>query len=779
MNGTSDPGPTSAPRAYEGFDGEVGRIFSTSKPSWPRPPTAPPGAPNILVMLVDDLGFADVGCYGSEIETPNIDRLADEGVRYANFHVNPMCSPTRASLLTGLNHHLAGVGHVAHFDPGFPGYAMELRDDAITMGDVLRDNGWATYMVGKWHLCKDANLSEAGPRHSWPLQKGFERYYGILDGFTNFHQPHRLYEDNHAVDIDEFPDDYYFTDDLTDRAIDMIRQGRAAHPDKPWFMYFAHGAVHAPLQAKRADIEKYRGAYEAGWDTIRQQRFSRQKELGLVPDDAVLPARNSEPGHAVKAWDELSDKEKELFARYQEIFAGMVDNVDQNFGRLRAELEAMGEWENTIVVFTSDNGGSREGQDNGTSAYFRTLLAQARNSDLEDLDVDYERIDEMGGPETLPHYPMGWAMVSSTPFRLYKINTHQGGHQVPFIVSWPNGLSDGAGEIRTQYQHITDLLPTLCSLADVEIPTTKDGTPVPEPAGASFVSTLTDGAADSTHREQYYEMIGHRGYYRDGWSAVTCRQPRTPFSDERWELHHLDADPTETVDLASQHPDRLAELTEEWERAAWANQVFPLDEGNQLKALLRPPWADDIVVPLTIAPGTPTLERWRCLQLIVFRSFAIDVDLDHRPGKAGTLFAHGDQGGGYGLYVENDSLLFVYNAYGTTHELEAGPAPSDGAPVRVGVESPGGGVCHVSVKVGEDLRAELRDMPVFLAIAPFQGIDVGIDRKSPVSWRLREEHGTFPYSGDLRSVTFTPGEYAPDAGPLWVETVAEMGTKFE
>ena len=303
---------------YGGFAGKVGRIFSTSEPDWPKPPTASVDSPNVLVMLVDDLGFSDLGCFGSEIETPSIDALAAEGIRYTNFHVNPMCSPTRASLLTGLNSHMAGMGHVAHFDPGFPGYAMELRENAVTMGDLFQANGWASLMVGKWHLCKDSQLSEAGPKHSWPLQKGFERFYGILGGFTNFHQPHRLYEDNHALDIDTYPEDYYFTDDLTDQALKMVRELRSSNPLKPWFMYFAHGAVHAPLQAKEKDIEKYRGKYEAGWDQIREQRFKKQKEIGVIPPHAELPERNHEEGHAVKAWDELTHKEKELFARYQD-----------------------------------------------------------------------------------------------------------------------------------------------------------------------------------------------------------------------------------------------------------------------------------------------------------------------------------------------------------------------------------------------------------------------------------------------------------------------------
>ncbi len=764
--------------AYAGFGGTVGKIFSTSTPDWPPPPTAPEGAPNVIVMLADDLGFADLGCYGAEIDTPNLDAIAANGVRYSNFHVNPMCSPTRASMLTGLNHHLAGVGHVAHSDPGFPGYAHEIRDDAVTMAELFRDNGWASLMVGKWHLCKDAHLSEAGPRHSWPLQKGFERYYGILDGFTNFHQPHRLYEDNHHVAVDEYPDDYYFTDDLTDRAITMIDEVRSSHPRKPFFLYFAHGAVHAPLQAKADDIEKYRGAYDAGWDEIRRRRFERQKALGVIAPDANLPPRNAEKHHEVEAWDDLSDVQRETFARYMEIFAGMVDNIDQNFGRLRAHLEALGEWDNTIVVFTSDNGGSREGQSDGTSAYFRTLLAQTRATGWEDVDVDHARMDDMGGPKTLPHYPMGWAMVSSTPFRLYKINTHQGGHQVPFIVHWPAGLA-AAGEIRTQYQHITDLLPTLAELTGVEVPTEKNGQPVPAPAGSSMVSTISDASAASTHPEQYYEMVGHRGYYRDGWSAVTCHPARTPFSEDRWELHHLDADPTESVDLAEEHPEKLAELKGAWEEAAWANQVYPLDEGTALKMVSRPPWEDELAEPVRLLPGMPTLERWRSLQLVWPRSFTVDIELEWRSGDQGMLVAHGDQGGGYAMYVEDDRLFFVHNGYGAMAVHDCGPLGDGTARITLDVEEPGDMIWRPTISVDGALVAEVGDLPALYAMAPFEGIDVGIDRRSPVSWELYERHGTFAYTGTIHAVTYTPGELAPDAGSRWIDFLKESGTKYE
>jgi len=765
-------------RAYAGFKGRVGRIHSTSTPAWPDRPTAPDGAPNILVMLCDDLGYADLGCYGSEIDTPHLDRLADEGLRYTNFHVNPMCSPTRASLLTGLNPHLAGVATVCHSDPGFPGYSAAIRDDAVTMAEVFRDGGWATLMVGKWHLCPDNSLSEAGPRTAWPCQRGFDRYYGFLDGFTNFHQPHRLYEDNHVVHVDDYPDDYYFTDDLTDQALSMVREVRSGHPTKPWLLYFAHGAVHAPLQARKADMAKYRGRYDAGWDQVRDERFARQVQMGVVPADTVLPPRNSEPNYEARPWDELSTNEQATFARYQEVYAGMVDNIDQNFGRLRAELEAIGEWGNTVVVFTSDNGASREGRADGTTAYFRTLIGETRPNPLDSTEVDHERLDLIGGPQTLAHYPQGWAMASGTPFRLYKINTHQGGHQVPLIVSRGSGLPDG-GSFRCQYQHVTDVLPTVLELAGVDLPEERHGRPVPPPAGASFAPSLEDSAKPSTHPEQYYEQWGHRGMYRDGWSAVTCHQRRTPFSEDTWELYHLDVDPTETRDLAVEEPDRLTELQEAWEEAAWANQVFPLDEGANLVHLVRPPWEEDLEAAQTFYPGTPTVERYRAYKLINFRSFEVRVALDHRDGHQGMLVAHGDQGGGYALYVEAGHLFHVHNGYGTMTEVDCGPMADGTSEVVLAVEAAGDLAWNTVVRVDGAAVAETLGLAVLMAMAPFEGIDVGIDRRSPVSWSVYERHGPFPYTGTLHSVTYLPGELAPDAGPLWVDVLRETAVRYE
>ncbi len=378
------------------------------------------------------------------------------------------------------------------------------------MAEIFRDSGYATLALGKWHLTKDADMSDAGPKKSWPLQRGFDRYYGFLDAFTNLHQPHRLVEDNHTLVVDEYPDDYYLTDDLTDRALDMIAQVKASNPSTPFLCYLAEGAVHAPLHCKSEDLERRRGRYDIGWDAIRAARHERQLAMGVIPPGTELPPRNAEAGDEVPAWDDLSVDDQRLYARYMEVFAAMVDNVDQNVGRLRAGLDELGVLDNTIFVFLSDNGASREGESAGTSAYFRTLVSK-NVKDIEDLDADLARIDLLGGPQTMVHYPRGWAMASNTPWRLYKINTHAGGHSVPFLVSWPDG-GDAVpvGERRNQWAFVTDVLPTLLELTGVERRSTRGDVALQPLTGATLVPSLRDENAAARP---------HRAVLRDGGSS--------------------------------------------------------------------------------------------------------------------------------------------------------------------------------------------------------------------------------------------------------------------
>lgn len=733
--------------AYEGFRGRVGRTIAGSESWWPERPTPPAGSPNVVIVLVDDVGFADLGCYGSEIPTPHLDALAARGTQWTDFHTTPMCSPTRAALLTGMNPHLAGVGHIANSDPGFPGYAGEIDPGIPTMAEIFRGHGWHTLAVGKWHLTKDSDMSDAGPRHAWPLQRGFDRFYGFLDAFTNFHHPHRLISDNSAVELDAYPEGYYLTDDLTTRATTMIRQARASD-DRPFLLYLAHGAAHAPLQAPEADISAFRGTYSQGWDVIRHQRHARQKELGLHAFD--LPPRNHEKGDAVPPWDDLTPAQKTVFARYMEVYAAMITGIDRSVGELTATLKDLGELDNTIFVFTSDNGASREGEEHGTTQYLRTLLSSNSRHDREDPEADLERLDLIGGPRTLAHYPRGWAMASNTPFRLYKRNTHQGGHAVPFLMSWPDGLP-GTGRVDT-WAYVTDVLPTLLELT---------GLPERPLNGQSLTST--------GDREQYSELQGHRGYVRGDWEIVTRHAPLTPFGDHEWELYHRATDRTQLHDLAAERPDLVAELAKAWEEAARANQVYPLDEGSRLRYLIRPPWDED-AAPVQLTPYVHTLERWRSLQLIQWRSFTVTATIDE-PGN-GVLVAHGGQGGGYVLHVEDGEVVFTQNGYGVMHHLRAGPP---GTTVEAHITAPGDWVWDVAIKVDGEERARKNGLPMLAAFCPMEGIDVGVDRRSPVSW----EHGQNPFTGHIRDVVYIPGAFAPDAGANFVDLVRQVGMRFE
>ena len=765
---------------YPGFGGKIGRVISTSESWWPPRPTPAPDAPNIVIVLADDLGYSDLGCYGSEIPTPAIDALADSGVRYTNFHVTPLCSPTRAALLTGLNSHAAGMGFTANTDPGFPGYASELPRNQSSLAEILSAHGYATMAVGKWHLCREADLSIAGDTHSWPLQRGFDQFYGFLEALTDFHFPHQLFEGNNPVHIDQYPEGYYLTDDLTDRACRMIREVKTTDPDKPLFLYYAHGAVHAPLHAKADDIARHRGNYDKGWDQLREERLARQKELGVVPADAELPPRNPEPNEDVRAWDSYAEPDRRVMARYMEVYAAMVESVDESVARISAELEALGQLDNTIFIFTSDNGASREGRAQGSTSYFSHSGTGAKPSpDVSDFEIEALEADEIGGPTTWPHYPRGWAMACNTPFRLYKITAHRGGHSVPFVVSWPARLSGYGGELRHQYTHITDLLPTLAEMLDLEVPTQRQGQDSAELNGVSFAASLDDPDAPSDHTEQYIECIGHRGFYRDGWSTAVFHEFQTPFSSDRWELFNLEDDFNERFDLAEAEPEKLAEMVQGWEEAAWRNQVFPLDDHAGLFRIVKPPEHEKLTRVLRILPGSPTVERVRSARIIANGNFTITVDLHHRPGDQGVLVAHGSQAAGYVLYIENSALHFEVNSGGRYMIADPMDLPGECRQVEVDVQAPGGRIWNVTVSADGQAGMTLSDIPQMFGFLPWQGIDAGINRRSPVSWPLYERHGAFPYTGTLHQVTYTPGPPAPDTDEVRLAEYREIGMALE
>ncbi|MFJ6214227.1 arylsulfatase [Streptomyces sp. NPDC092296] len=784
---TEPDGPADPHRRdpYAGFTGRVGRTFAESRPAWPAAhrPAGPGGgrrAPNIVVVLVDDMGYSDIGPFGAEIPTPALDRLAARGLRLTNYHTMPLCSPARAALLTGLNPHRVGYAMVANSDPGFPGYGMDIADDIPTLAELLRDAGYATYAVGKWHLVRDSASNAAADRRTWPLQQGFDRYYGVLEGLTSLFHPHQLVRDNSPLDIDALPDGYYYTDDITDEAIAMVTSLRAHDADKPFFLYLAHNAVHGPLQAKPEDLARHRGRYDEGWDVLRERRFARQKETGLFPPDTELPARNSEAGQEVGPWDELTPDQQRRYARYMEVYAAMVDNVDQNLGRLLDTVEALGELDDTIVVFTSDNGGTGEGGAEGTRSYFSRFTHHPGLPGDWQPDVDRD-IDLIGGPQSLVHYPRGWGMGSNTPFRLYKGQTYAGGVRVPFVVSWPAGLrpSDGPGAVRPQYQYVTDVLPTLLDLAGVERPRHRRGLAVQDLDGIGFAAVLADPAAASTHPEQYCEMAGNRSYYRDGWKLVTHHRPGTPYDDGEWALYDITTDPTEIHDRAADHPDLVKELAAAWEAAAWRNAVFPLADGSG-GTFRRGPEEQRLRRPLRLLPGTPELERYRSSQLVSFRSFEVLVEFAaHTAGDAGVLVSHGDQGGGYSLYVEGGRLRFAYNEYGVLREADAGPLDPGTRTATLTATAVPGLRWAFTIAVDGRPAGRLDSVHQLIGMAPFQGISVGIDRRSPVSWPLYERHGTFPYTGRLTAVTYTPGPPAPDDPTAVAQALKEAAASFE
>ncbi|MDN3310212.1 arylsulfatase [Microbacterium oryzae] len=750
--------------------GAVGRTIAGTEPWWPPRPGAGRRRPNVIVILVDDMGFSDVGCYGSEIPTPAIDAVAEAGTRFTSFHVTPLCSPTRASLLTGINHHRAGFAFVANTDPGMPNRTATFPADCSPLPEMLRDGGYATMAVGKWHLAPESEMHDAGSREMWPCQVGFDRFYGFLEAFTMPHSPPRLVVDNSAVDTDSYPEGYHVTDDLTDRAVEMIRAVRAADPEKPFFLYFGHAAVHGPLQAKDESIAQFADMYADGWSRTAETRFARQKELGLFPHDLVMAHREEEPGRAVPDWDEQTDEQRALYARMMQVYAGMIHEVDQSTARLLEVLDELGEREDTIIMFLSDNGATAEGGPRGTLQYTKAPPLARREDD--DLDLP---LDEVGGPRSMMHYPSGWAMTSNTPFRLFKASTHEGGVRSPLIVSWPAQLP--SNRIREGYQYVTDIAATVLDLVDLPGPGDRNGRPGLEMDGRSFADALREVPGAEPRRSQHEEVSGHRSYYQDGWKAVTQHPRMTDFDDDRWELYHLDSDPGEVRDLAADEGERLDRLRTGWEDAAQRNAVYPLDEGSGLANAVRNPDEERYSRPLRLLPGTPTVERYRASKLVTARSFEVVADLEVDESE-GVIFAHGGQAGGYVVYVESGHAVLEWNDFGIMHVSSPCALPEGRTTMRLAVEVGAARACRAEL-ITDGETATVGGLTAFGIFAPFSGIDVGIDRRSPVSWDLRSRRGTFRYSGVIHSVTYTAGELAPDAAERRIDDMRAAASRFQ
>ncbi|HYR95585.1 MAG TPA: arylsulfatase [Candidatus Binatus sp.] len=656
------------------FGGVIGRYHWESKPWWPPRRRAPAGAPNVLLVVLDDVGFAQLGCFGSDISTPALDRLAAGGLRYTNFHTTALCSPTRACLLTGRNHHTNGMGRVIELATGFPGYNAQLPRANGLLSEMLVPHGWAAHAVGKWHLTPEDECHLAAPRARWPLGRGFERFYGFFGGETHQFVPALVHDNHQALPPRTAEDGYHLTEDLVDHAVEFLADLRAIDADKPFFLYLCPAACHSPHHAPPAWIERYRGHFDRGWDAWREETLARQLAAGLLPPATRLSPRPD----WVPVWDTLSSDERRLYARYMEAFAGFLSHADHHLGRLLGFLEETGDLDRTLLLVLSDNGASSEGGPTGS-----VNDARPWNLAPRPLEEAMARIDEIGGPRCHNNYPWGWTVAGNTPFKRWKREVHEGGVADPLIVHWPAGIR-ARGEVRRQYVHAIDVAPTVLELLGIDAPAAIDGVAQRPLEGVSFAHSLDAPGAPSRHETQYYEMFGCRALYHRGWKAVTYRPMMHPgsYDDDRWELYHVDEDPSECRDLAAEHPERLRELVDRWWTEAAKYQVLPLDDRPFSPLVFErppavPPRARYTYYPQGAAVPEPVAVNVRNRSHTVCA--AVDIPAD---GAEGVLVAQGSLLGGWSLYVKDGRLCYAHNFVGLEeHRVRSDVALAPGARV--------------------------------------------------------------------------------------------------
>ncbi len=663
----------------EPFKGTINIDIRDSVPDWSpfEPPRAPDGAPNVLYIVLDDVGFSAMSGYGGPIETPNIDRIAADGIRYTQWHTTALCSPTRSCLLTGRNHTRNSMACITEAAVGFPNASGTIPPENGMLSEILAERGWNTYMVGKWHLCPTVEMNVASTRRNWPSGRGFERWYGFLGAETNQWYPD-LVHDNHPVDQPKLPaEGYHLTDDLTDKAMEFIQDSKTVAPDKPFFLYYAPGACHAPHHVPKEWADKFKGHFDMGYEAIREQTLARQKEMGIVPADTELPPVNPigtpetregpggqpfPPLDETRPWDSLSAEEKRLFARMAEVYAGFLAHADHHIGRLLDYLEESGQRDNTMIILVSDNGASGEGGPDGSVN--EMLFA---NGIPDNIQANLAMIDELGGTRTYNHYPNGWAMAFNTPFKMWKRYEFNGGTADPCIISWPSEQT-GQGELRHQYHHAIDIVPSILDALGVEPPETIKGHVQSRFDGVSMRYSLDDASAPSARTTQFYSMLGSRGIWHDGWKAVTTHPTISGwshFNDDTWELYHTDTDRAEVHDLAAEHPDKLRELVNLWFAEAGQNEAFPLDDRSALEIMITP--RPQLASPrdrYTYFPGTAEVPEAQAVN-VRNRSFTIGALVDiPAAGAQGVLFAHGSRFGGHALYVKDNRLHYVNNFVG-------------------------------------------------------------------------------------------------------------------
>jgi arylsulfatase len=709
----------------------------------------------VLYIVLDDVGFGAMSCYGGPIETPNIDRIAAGGVRYTQWHTTALCSPTRSCLLTGRNHTMNGMACITEGATGFPSSNGHVPFENAMIPAVLGQQGYSTFMVGKWHLTAGDEMNLGSAKDHWPLGRGFERYYGFLGAETNQWYPSLTY-DNHPVEQPKSPEEgYHFTEDITDRALGFIRDLKAVAPEKPFFLYYAPGACHAPHHAPKEWIERYRGWFDTGYEKAREQTLEREKKLGIVPEDTQLPPINpigtpeTRKGPAgqpfpevdyTKPWDTLSDGEKRLFSHMAEVYAGFMSHADYHIGRILDYLEDTGELENTLVIVVSDNGASGEGGPDGSVNECKFF-----NGIPDDLQQNLAMLDDLGSPRTYNHYPTGWAMAFNTPFKMWKRYEFEGGTSDPCIISWPKGIQ-ARGEIRHQYHHAIDIVPTILEVTGVEAPEVVNGYTQSPIQGVSMRYSFDDAAAKSTRTTQFYSMLGSRGIYHEGWKAVTTHPTIAGwgnFGKDTWELYHTEVDRSELHNLAAEFPEKLQEMIALWYSEAGANQAYPLDDRTALEILLVPrPQLAGPRERYIYYPDTSEVPEAQAVN-VRNRSYVVGAEVDIPDGNAqGVIFAMGSHFGGHALYIKDRRLHYVYNFVGiveqkvvSTEEIPTGKSVILSAAFEKQGEEPRGvaqgalSLYFGETKVGE---ARIKTQPGFFSLTG-EGLCVGWDSGAPVT----------------------------------------------
>ncbi len=747
---------TQLPLPEPPFEGVVGKTYKDSKEAWPKLPAPPAGAPNVVVILLDDVGFGQVSTFGGPVPTPELDKLAAQGLRYTRFHTTAICGPTRAALITGRNHHNAGSGFLAEWATGFPSYDNMIPRSTATIGATLKGNGYATSWFGKNHNTPDWESSVAGPFDRWPTGMGFDYFYGFIAGETHQYYP-VLFENTRAVEPDKTPEQgYHFMTDMTDRAIEQMQYSKSVAPEKPLFIYLAPGAAHAPHHAPKEWRDKFKGQFDAGWEQVREETFQRQLKLGVIPPDTKLTPRPE----WVEPWDSLSEDQKKLYTRLMENYAGFLAFTDHEIGRFIDAIHQLPDADNTIIFYiVGDNGASSEGGFDGTINEIKSL-----SGIQTPLEENLKRLDEIGDPNTEPHYPVGWAWSGNAPFQWVKqVASHFGGTRNPMVVTWPARIKDTGG-IRTQFTHVIDVVPTILDASGIPAPETVDGVAQKPMDGVSFLSTFDDPEAKPVRERQYFEVFSNRAIYDKGWIATAqhtfpWRQDYAPgnWENDQWELYNIDEDFSEANDLAAQYPEKLAELKALFDEEAAKNHVYPLDDRGVGRLISPKPSAggsDPNRTHFTYHAGAVRLAETAAPNT-KNRSHTISADiLMPEAGGEGVILAMGGSSAGFALYVQDGKLVYEYNWFDDERTLitSSEPLPVGESRVRFefaydGGEPGSGGTGTLFVndqQVGEG-RID-KTVPARFGIDTF---GVGMDTGSPVSNTYRPP---FAFTGEIEKV---------------------------